>query len=923
MKTSSSVLVHEKIFQAIESSSLVQDLDELLEISLSSLLHIDDVKEIEVSLFDRGDKLSTVAKGTVRQDFANREQEIIVQSYMLDVYGRHASYHKMKSRLPSVFCFPLVHDKGLLGFMTVAFNQMFIREIDQLKGLALFSHVLSGRIREIMAIKTAREVEEELQNLRDVNNEIVHQVTALSKELYAITAISTKINQSLRLRKTLQRGASKIIEVFDARGVMIFTNKIREKRLRLSYSVMQDGLLKKELKHTVEPGFLKDVSNANKPIVIHRMARPFLAEEGKFGKPIPISIMGVPIRSKEKTFGALLLFQTSSVPFTADNMRLLSGMVNIMAMAIENIELFQQAEKKKKESAFLVKSISSFSEKLELESTLKAVAEKGAALISKPCRIYLLTETEFPMIVAGGNSGKASSPVTKILRRMQPKAIKSLYESMKDEKKSVLIGNLNRSTRIGKLRAYFLKEGISSLMMVPLRFRGKGLGLLLLGRLKKESPLDPHDLVLSQALGSAASVAIQNARAYSDSLKFGDVLEKKIEEKTVQLQLLHDKQVSRFENRNDITFWVNSRNQFVFVNKAMERITGFSKDELCSEIIEAEGIVAEEDRARIKNCFIKVLKGEVPIIRDLEYRHLNRKGEDHIISLTIHPSKEVSGKIVGIEGIGRDITARKILEAELEKSKNLALLGEFSGSVAHQIRNPLGNILMGIKFLEKSLGFRDSSGSYSCSEKFDSAAGRLKNEDIRRIFRDVTDGIDNLNRVVSELLGYTKTFTPTLSLQNIETIINEVLQGFGNEIKRNDITIIKDFDLAIPLFRVDAVLMSQVFQNVIQNAIEAMEEGGTLALKLFSSLLRPGYAEIAIQDTGPGLDAVETGKIFHPLHTTKASGTGLGLSLSHRIVEAHGGSIWAANNKGKGITIHILIPMKIESKERHSQERQQ
>ncbi|HKI49231.1 MAG TPA: ATP-binding protein [Desulfobacteria bacterium] len=923
MKKSSSVLVHEKIFQAIELASLVQDLDELLEISLSSLLHIDYVKEIEVSLFDRGDNLSTVAKAAVRQDFANREPEIIVQSYTLDVYGRHASYPKMKSRYPSVFCFPLLQDKGLLGFMTVAFNQMFIREIDHLKGLSLFSHFLAGRIREIMAINEAREIEEELQNVRDANSEIVHQVTSLSKELYAITAISTKINQSLRLRKTLQRGASKIIEVFDARGVMIFTKKIREKRLRLSYSVMEDGLLKRELKHAVEPGFLKDVTNAHKPIVIHRMVRSFMAKEGKFGKPIPIAIMGVPIRSKEKSFGALLLFQKTSTNFTADNMRLLSGMVNIMAMAIENIELFQQAERKKKESAFLVKSISSFSEKLELESTLKAVAEKGAALISKPCRIYLLTETEFPMIVTDGNRGKATSPVTKILTRMQPKAIRSLYHSMKKEKKSVLIGNINRSMRIGNLRAYFRKEGIFSLMMVPLRFRGKRLGLLVLGRLKEEAPLDRHDLILSQALGSAASVAIQNAWAYSDSLKFGDVLEKKVEEKTVQLQLLHDKQVNRFENRNDITFWVDSQNQFVFVNKAMERITGFSKDELCSEIIEAEGIVAEEDRARIKNCFVRVLKGEVPIIRDLEYRHLNRKGEDHIISLTIHPSKEVSGKIVGIEGIGRDITARKILEVELEKSKNLALLGEFSGSVAHQIRNPLGNILMGIKFLEKSLGFRDSVGLYSCAEKFNNTAGRLKSEDITRIFRDVTDGIDNLNRVVTELLGYTKTFTPTLSLQNIETIINEVLNGLGNEVKRHNITTIKDFDPAIPLFRVDAVLISQVFQNVIQNAIEAMPEGGTLTLKSFTSLLRPGYTEIIIQDTGPGLEAAETGKIFHPLHTTKASGTGLGLSLSHRIVEAHDGSIWAINNKGKGITIHILLPMKIESKDRTPQERQQ
>lgn len=923
MKQPPSVLVHGKIFEAIEASCLVQELDELFEISLSSLLQIEHFKEIEISLFDHADNLSTIAKAAVKQGNIPGKRQIIVQSYTLDVYARQASRHKMGLRFRPIFCFPLLQKKGLLGFMTVEFDQMFVRETSHLKGLFLFSHFLAGKIREIMGIKAVRDVEEEFQNVRDVNSEIVHQVTALSKELYAITAISTKINQSLRLRKTLQRGASKIMEVFDACGVMIFTKRFREKKLRLSYSVMSNGLRASGLKKEIESGFLRDVTTAHKPITKHQIVKQFIASEGKFDKPIPITVMGVPIRSKEKTLGALLLFHRASTSFTPDNMRLLSGMVNIMAMAVMNIELFQQAEKKKKESAFLVKSISRFSEKLELESTLKAVAEKGADLISKPCRIYLLTETQFPMIVTDGKRGKKSSPVTKILHKMQQEEIRFLYEYMKNEKKSVLIENVMRSKRIGNLGAYFHKKGIHSLIMVPLRFRGKNLGLLVLGRLKENAPLVRHDLTLSEALGSAASVAIQNAWTHSDTLEFGDLLEKKIEEKTVQLQMLHDKQVNRFENRNDITFWVNSRNQFVFINKAMESITGFSKEELCNENVPAEGVVAEEDRERIKNCFIQVLKGEVPILRDLEYRHLNRKGGDHIISLTIHPAKEISGKIVGIEGIGRDITARKMLEAELEKAKNLALLGEFSGSVAHQIRNPLGNILMGIKFLEKSLGFNESAVSSSGMEKTDIAAGHLKREDITRTFRDVTDGIDNLNRVVTELLGYTKTFTPTPSLQNIETIINEVLHGLEKEIKRHHIITIRDFDPAVPRFSVDAVLISQVFQNVIQNAMEAMPRGGILTLKSFASPLKPGYAEITIEDTGPGLKASETGKIFHPLHTTKASGTGLGLSLSHRIVDAHGGGIWAVNNKGPGLTIHILLDMKKNHKQKQPQEKQQ
>ncbi|MBT3367601.1 MAG: PAS domain S-box protein [Nitrospina sp.] len=917
MKQSPPVILHEKIFEAIESSCLVQDLDELLEICLSFLLQIQRIKKIEVSLFDDANNLFSIANAANKQDYGKEKQEIIVQSHLLNVYVKHSVRPTMRPRLQPVFCFPLLQNDGLLGLMNIQFEQAFVQEINLLKSLSLFSHFLSGKIREIMRAKEIRETKKELHAVRELNTETMHQVTALSKELYAITAISTKINQSLRLRKTLQRGTSKIMEVFDASSVMIFTKKLREKTFRLTYSDMRYGPLTKELKHDIEAGFLKDVTNSNKPIAKHRIIKPFNAKKGELESHTSFSIMGIPVRSKGKVLGAFLLFHKSSISFTPDNKRLLSGMVNIMAMAIENIEFFQHAEQKKKEAAFLVKSISSFSEKLDLKSTLKAVAEKGADLISKPCRIYLLTETRFPMIVTEASRKRIFPPTTKILDSMQPKEMKIFYHAMKNKKRSVLIRNVIRSKQMGNLGAYFESEGIHSLIMVPLKFRGKILGLLVLGRPEEKAPLDRHDLALSEALGGAASVAIQNSWAYADSLEIGDLLEKKIEEKTVQLQMIHDKQASRFENRNDITFWVNTRNQFVFINKAMESITGFSKEELCNGNIPAAGVVAEEDRERIENCFIKVLKGEVPILRDLEYRHLNRKGEDHIILLTIHPAKEVSGKIVGIEGIGRDITARKILEAELEKSKNLALLGEFSGSVAHQIRNPLGNILMGIKFLEKSLGFHEPTETNSRAEKAGKDSERLNREGITRTFGDVTDGIDKLNRVVTELLGYTKTFTPRLSLQKIDTIINEVLHTLRNEIKKNNIITMRDFDPAIPLISVDAVLISQVFQNVIQNAIEAMPENGTLTVKLRTSLLRPGYVEISIKDTGHGLNASETGKIFHPLYTTKASGTGLGLSLSHRIMDAHNGSIWAGNNKGNGITIHILLSMKANLKQTH------
>lgn len=920
MKKSLSVNIHGKVIEAVEASCLIKDLDGLLETSLSFLLQVQHVQEVEISLFVQMDNLVQIAKAVnVRHD-GRATQEISVQSHVMNSYIKHSVRRITLPRVRPLFSFPLLQHDGLLGFMNIQFERLILNGMDQLYSLHFFGQYLAGRIGEIMRGQEIREVREELHNVRSHNREALQQVTALSKEMYAITAISTKINQSMDLQKSMRRGMSKLKEVFGACGVMIYTRKSGKANLRLSHMDMEDGLPTGDLMKEIGNDFLRETADTGRPSIKSQMLKSHNVGQGTPCGNSSVTIVGVPMRSKGRMLGALLLFRKSSKAFNPDNVRLLSGIGNIMGMAIENMDLFQQAEKKKRESAFLVGSIAKFNKKLDLESTLKSVAEKGAHLIGGPCCVYLLTETKFPMIkTTYGDDRTKRPPRARSFDKIQPEELKSVYQSMKSESKSILVKKTSRSRRIGKeIKSYFRKENISSLMMVPLRFRGENLGLFVLSRSSETNPFDRHDLALCEALGSAASVAIQNAWAYADSLEMSDLLERKIREKTTQIQQIHDKQATRLENENDITFWINNRNKFVFVNRPMEVLTGISRENLCNGNILAQEVVAEEDRERIKNCFISVLSGEVPMFTDLEYRHLNRKGEDHILSLTIYPAKELSGRIIGIEGIGRDITEKKMLEAKLEKAKNLALLGEFSSAVAHQIRNPLGNILMGIKLLQKATGLDKYVTSTKKKGEANNALDQLDGRDLARVFEDLTDGIGNLNRVVTELLNYTKTLRPSRSLQRIDLIINETLDSLRSEIEKHNITVEKRFDPNLPPFLVDAVLISQVFQNVIQNAVEAMPGGGVLAITSSFSLLKSGYAEITVRDTGPGLKASETERIFHPMYTTKASGTGLGLSLSHRIVDAHNGSIWARNNPAEGITIHILLAMEENKKQTHS-----
>ena len=278
--------------------------------------------------------------------------------------------------------------------------------------------------------------------------------------------------------------------------------------------------------------------------------------------------------------------------------------------------------------------------------------------------------------------------------------------------------------------------------------------------------------------------------------------------------------------------------------------------------------------------------------------------------------------------MGRDITEEKRLEAELKKTKDLALLGEFSGNIAHQIRNPLSNILMGKKRLESALKLgrqAHKTEERACKETVAFGSGQ---ENLAAIFGDLSEGISNLNQIVTELLQYTKTMKLTRSFQDIHVILGEIRKMFEDLIRKNKIEVEEVFDPELPPFKVDALLMGQVFQNVIHNALAAMPDGGCLLLRTGFSYERPAYASISISDSGVGIKPSEIENVFRPFYSTKGSGAGLGLSLAHRIVEAHNGVMWACNNPcphlarglcretkvnhappSRGITMHILLPL--------------
>lgn len=922
--------VDRNILDTVESSLTAETLDNLLETALCHLLDVEYVKAAEIRLFNKMKKLIPVAMADNIRSNGKVKKEVNAQSWLLDSTIEHTRRRTKSAHLEPVFAIPLMETRGLMGFLYIHLDKLRNVAKNELNNFYLFGVQVAHKINEIMLNHEINDLKDQLQTVVSHNREIQQQVTSLSKELYAISAVATKISQSMDFDKSLHKAMATTRKFFGAAIILVYIKNSETLKPRLTAVDCEEESAKSMFLGKIKNIYVNELFSSGKPFVkdCHPLNPAAGTPDGEANARN--TIVGVPLKSKDNILGAMILVHRSKAPCNQEGLRLLSGMANIMAMGIDNMNLYQQSEQKKSEAEFLVRSIARFNESLDLKKTLKSVTKKGIEFVGPGCRVFLFSETSVTMIKAEYIERQGKRCIeTKCFETISPSKLKHIYDSVKSQRAPLLIKSIGHSKRFDRnTKNELLKMKIHSLIGVPLQIRKRILGLLLLVRDKSERSFNSHELSFAEALGNAASLSIENARTHTASLEMSEFLEKKILEKTSQIQQIQQRQQKRVENRKDIIFRVNQKNRFIFVNKAMESLTGYSREALYQGDIKAEAVVAPEDRERVKQCFKMVMVGDLPIVKGFEYRHLNQKGEDHLISLTIYPEKDKRGRIIGVEGVGEDITEKKRLESELAKAKELALLGEFSSAVAHQIRNPLGNILMGSKLLQKELGIKLQSVQQNSLPDPPNRQPKTDGNNLCGIFGNFAEGIQNLNQVVTELLEYTKTLKLSRSTQKIEVILRETLHRFEDLLRHNGITVEEQFETDLPALSVDAVLLGQVFQNIIHNAIQAMPQGGQLSVFSGFYAQAPGHAIISINDSGPGIPASEAEKVFHPFYTTKDQGTGLGLSLAHRIVETHHGMMWICRNQChhfaarppqptngisqpayEGARIHIILPI--------------
>lgn len=323
--------------------------------------------------------------------------------------------------------------------------------------------------------------------------------------------------------------------------------------------------------------------------------------------------------------------------------------------------------------------------------------------------------------------------------------------------------------------------------------------------------------------------------------------------------------------------------------------------------------------------------------------NVSASGEKIYVNVVKTPVYDARGQIIGIQGIFWDMTERKRWEerlqqanAELARSEaalrksheelkaaqmqliqaeKMESIGTLAAGVAHEVKNPLAILLMGLNYLNKKLPNPEPN--------------------VALVLKEMREAINRADIITRGLLEYSASRQVAMRLEDLNTVIEDTLLLVRHELARTQVQVVKLWGRDLPPAGMDKNQIQQVFVNVFMNALQAMPKGGTLTIRtrarqLTESTFSEGSRQAAdfwvgdtavvaeVEDTGPGVPEAHLLKIFDPFFTTKptGAGTGLGLAVSRKIIEVHGGRL-DLRNKPVGTGVRVTVMLKAHPKDRH------
>ncbi|MEA3475332.1 MAG: ATP-binding protein, partial [Candidatus Cloacimonadota bacterium] len=345
-------------------------------------------------------------------------------------------------------------------------------------------------------------------------------------------------------------------------------------------------------------------------------------------------------------------------------------------------------------------------------------------------------------------------------------------------------------------------------------------------------------------------------------------------------------------------------------NHLFEKLLGYTKKELINK--QSLYLIAQEDRKKSVEHYQKAVSGE-PV--EYEAAVITKNDKKRICWLKLRPIRD-NGKIIGIHGIGRDITTRRqaqeaLLKSEdqLRQSQKMEAIGRLAGGMAHDFNNLLTAITGYSELLLNKLDELDPLSKYP---------------------KEIKKAAERASALTGQLLTFSRKKVLKLKVLDLNTIVTD-MEKMLHRLIGEDIELTTTLSPTLGQIKGDTGQVSQIIVNLVVNSRDAMPEGGKISIETANVDLDEDYARhhaevqaghyvmLTVSDTGCGMDVETQSRIFEPFFTTKevGKGTGLGLSTVYGIVKQCGGSIWVYSEPGKGTTFKIYLPRIEETIESH------